>query len=593
MPRTKDTSEWKPDGRGRYRRMVGWKMEGNQRVQQPFYFGTDLDQAKGRHLRVRELWAHLVRQSEEPPDPVADPDFDPEHDRREYLWDWQALWVARELAAGRVQVLVPRHQSLHPEGYLQRISSLGKMFPMVHFVPEDEEAYEDGQAFWKAAIEHRQKDLPLPLANVGPQSPDRFHEALDKYIEHIRKTDLERTSEELRLTAFGNLKAEQAERIKSRQADRSLSALDFHGCQDLLDYWRNRPPTQPRHGKPSRPMAKKTCENHVAELIRFFKWLHKSKDFAWRKPEDFDDLATKIKDTTDERTGIGHLNVKVFTNEELALLNKYATPLERVLLLLGLNCGFKGAEQGTLRFDHLFLDRPHPFAPMLKEVAGFECGPEDRFILYSRNKSGVYGEFLLWPQTVAGLKWAVARQKRICARLKIEAPQLLLNDKGIPFFRRTGSNKNQSQIFMNKWAGLIRRIRKDHPDFPGYSFSSLRDTASDRIRHIAGGEVAAVFLCHGEPVKKDNLLDLYTNRPFGEVFRALRRLEQDLKPVFEAAPSDPWETPMQQYTSLGTRERILDLHRQGMKVPEIAKLVKKGVATIYRLLGRQQGRAKS
>ena len=230
---------------------------------------------------------------------------------------------------------------------------------------------------------------------------------------------------------------------------------------------------------------------------------------------------------------------------------------------------------------------------MLKEVAGFECGPEDRFILYSRNKSGVYGEFLLWPQTVAGLKWAVARQKRICARLKVEAPQMLINDKGIPFFRRTGSNKNQSQIFMNKWAGLIRRIRKDHPDFPGYSFSSLRDTASDRIRHIAGGEVAAVFLCHGEPVKKDNLLDLDTNRPFGEVFKALRRLEQDLRPVFDAAPSDPWETPMQQYTSLGTREKILELHGQGVKVSEIARKLGKSPATIYRLLERQQGRAKS
>ncbi len=83
---------------------------------------------------------------------------------------------------------------------------------------------------------------------------------------------------------------------------------------------------------------------------------------------------------------------------------------------------------------------------------------------------------------------------------------------------------------------MIKRIRKDHPDFPAYNFSSLRDTASNRIRHIAGGEVAAVFLSHGEPVKKDNLLDLYTNRPFGDVFRVLRRLEEDLKPVFNAAP---------------------------------------------------------
>ncbi len=337
---------------------------------------------------------------------------------------------------------MPKKDRVDPEGYLRMITNLGRAYPMVHFVPEDEEAYHDGQAFWKVAIQHKQEELPLPLMNVGPQSPDRFHDALDKYVEHIRKTDLERTQEELRLTAFGNLKTEQARRIKSRQSDRSLSALDFHACQELLDYWRNRPQKQVRPGKPASPMANKTFENHVAELIRFFKWLHKSKDFAWRKPEDFDDLASKIKEITDKRTSIGFLNVKIFSSDQLAILNKYATPIERLLLLLGLNCGFKGAEEGTLRFEHLFLDRTHPHAFMLKEFAKFECVPEDRFILYSRNKSIVYGEFLLWSQTVDGLKWAVAWQKRICARLKIEAPQLLITDKGIPFYRRTGSNKN-------------------------------------------------------------------------------------------------------------------------------------------------------
>ena len=118
-----------------------------------------------------------------------------------------------------------------PADYLQIISNLGRQYPMVHFVPEDEEAYQEGQAFWKVAIQHKQEELTLPLVNLRPQSPDRFHDALDKYVEHIRKTDLERTQEELRLTAFGNLKTEQARRIKGRQSDRSLSALDFHGCQ--------------------------------------------------------------------------------------------------------------------------------------------------------------------------------------------------------------------------------------------------------------------------------------------------------------------------------------------------------------------------
>ena len=405
-----------------------------------------------------------------------------------------------------------------------------------------------------------------------------------------RKTDLEPTPEGPQLTAFGHLKVEQARRLKSRQSDRPLSTLDLQGCQELLDYWRMRPLTEPRSKRPSKPMETRYCENHIAELNRFFRWLHKSKSFDWRKPEDFDELETRVKDLPDERTNINFLNVEVFSLDELAILNKYATPLERLLLLLGLNCGFKGAEQGTLRFDHLFLDRPHPHAAMIGDVARFDLGPEDRFILYSRNKSKVYGEFLLWQQTLDGLRWAVARQKRICARQKIETSQLLLTEQGIPFFRRTESKKNRSQIFGNKWSGLIERIRKDHPELPRYSFTTLRDTAADRIRHIAGGEVASVFLLHGKPVTKDNLLDLYTNRPFGEVFKALRQLEQDLKPVFNAAPNDPWESPMQQYTTLSTREKMMELHRQGVKAPEIAKRFGKSPMTVYRLIERLQDR---
>ena len=354
-----------------------------------------------------------------------------------------------------------------------------------------------------------------------------------------------------------------------------------------------RPLTEASKKRPARPMEARYCENHIAELNRFFRWLHKAKNFDWRKPEDFDELETTVKDLPEERTNIDFLSVQVFTLDQLAILNKYATPLERLLLLLGLNCGFKGAEAGTLRFDHLFLDKPHPHATTIRERTGYELRPEDRFVLYSRNKSKVYGEFLLWPQTVDGLRWAVARQRRICERRGVESSQLLLTERGVAFYHRTESGKNQSQIFINKWAGLVRRIRKDHPDFPRYSFTTLRDTAADRIRRIAGGEVAAVFLMHGKPVKKDDLLDLYTNRPFGEVFKALQKFEEELKPVFDAAPSDPWETPMQQYTTLSTREQMLELHRQGVKAPTIAKRFGKSPMTVYRLIDRLQDREKA
>jgi hypothetical protein len=570
--------------------MIGWKNEDGKRVQQPFYFGTDFDHAKARHLRVKELWAHLECVHEDSLTKLNSKSELPEPTER--LWDSQSLWVARELAAGRVQIVVPFSSGLPETAYVSMIDSLAKRYPMVYFVPEDNETYQAGKETWQLYIEGEQKPLPLPLANVTPQASATFHEALVQYIEHIQKTAIEPTPDGAQLTAFGHLKIEHARRIKSRQKDRPLSSLDLQGCQELLDYWRMRPITQPRSGKPSKPMEKKSCENQIAELKRFFRWLHKTKDFAWRKPEDFDELDTRVKEIPDERTSIDFLNVKVYSLEELAILNKYATPLERLLLLLGLNCGFKGAEQGTLRFDHLFLDRPHPHASTIQERTGFDLQPEDRFVLYSRNKSKVYGEFLLWPQTLDGLRWAMDRQKRICARRGFESSQLLLTEHGIPFYHRTKSGRNQSQIFINKWAGLLKRIRKDHPDFPRYAFTTLRDTAADRIRHIAGGEVAAVFLLHGKPVKKDDLLDLYTNRPFGEVFRALRQLEHDLKAVFDAAPSDPWETPMQQYTSLSIREKILELHWQGVRAPTIAKRFGKSPMTVYRLIESVRNRDK-
>lgn len=100
------------------------------------------------------------------------------------------------------------------------------------------------------------------------------------------------------------------------------------------------------------------------------------------------------------------------------------------------------------------------------------------------------------------------------------------------------SRKKRSQIFVNEWAAIMNRIRKDHPDLHRNSFMPRRDVVADRIRHIAGGDVAAVFLMHAKPVKQDDLLDLYMNRPFWEVLKALRQIQRNLKPVFDVAPSE-------------------------------------------------------
>ena len=138
------------------------------------------------------------------------------------------------------------------------------------------------------------------------------------------------------------------------------------------------------------------------------------------------------------------------------------------------------------------------------------------------------------------MEWALER-RRAHRCFEPEGP-LLLNSRGEPYDKPTkGSHRNQQ--ISNRFGDLIRRIRTKHADFPKLSFGKLRKTAGDLIRRFADGEVAAVFLTHGQAVKSDDLSDVYTNRPFGKVFAAIRKVEEHLRPVFEAAGPEPFPRP--------------------------------------------------
>ena len=94
----------------------------------------------------------------------------------------------------------------------------------------------------------------------------------------------------------------------------------------------------------------------------------------------------------------------------------------------------------------------------------------------------------------------------------------------------------------------------------------------------------AVFLCHGKSVKKDQFADLYSNRPFGRVFDAIKEFEEWLAPMFKAAPENPFPEPKvvqkiklrraaSKKRKLTKAQRlareIVRLNRQGKSVEEI------------------------
>jgi hypothetical protein len=204
---------------------------------------------------------------------------------------------------------------------------------------------------------------------------DTLHEALDDYIHHIRAIDvLPGTSD---LSDYGHMKIKNVARLKERHENLSLSSLaTFDAVQSMMNLWRNRPMV--KNSDPPTPITKKTAEHHIGELMRFFRWLNRTSMFEWRKPADFDEIQTRVNQTATERAAKhSHTQVNTFGIEELKLLNEYATPLERLLLVLGLNCGLGAAEQGRVAFKHLHLHQKHPNAGLLSSTQDFQSDDND------------------------------------------------------------------------------------------------------------------------------------------------------------------------------------------------------------------------
>ncbi len=144
--------------------------------------------------------------------------------------------------------------------------------------------------------------------------------------------------------------------------------------------------------------------------------------------------------------------------------------------------------------------------------------------------------------------------------------------------------KQSEQQGAERLGVLLRRIQKDKPEFRKLSFNKLRKTGANLVRRFSDGETAAVFLCHGRPVKADALLDLYTDRHFDKVFAALDRVAEYLAPMF-AGVADPFPADGKKHNpsvSLGQIKRMRALRAQGFTVRKVAEDVGVTAETVRR-----------
>ncbi len=528
----------KPDQSGVIWVNLGWKeTKGQKRSQPKFNLGENVTDAQRRLTRIEELWEQIEKSSRNP------------------LWDEFSFEVAKRLAKGELQIQIAPEPSEDAHDYAQRLNLLGRRFPTVNFAAVDYEAYRQGQeslnAFLQDSAAATAEDLGLDAVRVARPSDGTLHEAMDKYIDWIRREYFDQT--EQHVNDNGMTKIRQVKTLKEHLADRPLSNIDYQAADDMFAHFRHRPISR----RTKRPMKRKSCQNYIKELARFFDWLDLS-GYNWGLPERFSRIKRKV-DELEPDIAEEAADIFTFSDEHIGLLYKYGTPLDRLFLLLGLNCAFGVDQTGRLRISEVLLDRDYP---LIRRI---------------RRKKKVLGKHYLWKSTQVLLRWALERRPQHVT--EESADFLILKQSGKPFWRKT-VNGNRARDIPNYWHRLLGRIREDHPQFPKVGFNAIRDTSVHRIREIAGEEIASIHATHKHNSPDENLRR-YSNAPWKRVFKAQRILERHLQPILQVVP-DPTVVPKEAYISLAKRERIVSLYRDNVPARQIAKEIHISPSTVYR-----------
>lgn len=293
-----------------------------------------------------------------------------------------------------------------------------------------------------------------------------------------------------------------------------------------------------------------------------------------KKNDGFEDLDKTIHVAVSEVKAEVR-QVRLFQLDELVTLNRHATTEERIYLMLGLNCGFGPKEIATLTIGECYLDQGLPEDE--QELFDFPTTNEQSFISLVRNKTTIVGKFLLFEQTATLLRDAM--QSRLQRRKPGPQESLLLDPKGRRLDYRSQEG-NPSRRVANQFRRLKRRCNDAGQPVSNLPFKCLRKTGGDLIRRFSDGEVSGIFLLHGSTVEQDKLADVYTNRPFGKVYRAIQEAERYLQPVFEATngATSQDETPRTDSTA------IVQLSEAGHSVRQIAERLKISKSKVQRIL---------
>ncbi len=434
MPRVHNVKELARTDRGDFVRYLGKRTQADRRTDAKFYLDRDERLAVANRARLERLWTRILED-----------DLSGEHP----VWDTVGYEVGKAIAAGALEYRLPRELVLTSPEYLEDTYTfaVGRYARLcdgiIRVVPADEPTYAAGLG---VILREREEAIrtriapgwPAPAEFPAPAVPlgrphETLHHALDAFTATLQKDG------EGNPASLGP-KLRQVQTLRERHADVPLGRLGKDAIRDVARFWMDRPKVKDR----DRPVAPITARKMWERFVSFLRWLHRSDDYAWRMPEDIlDEIRFRPRLNAEENAARARaLHVSVWTPEQLAVLYREATPPMRLMILLGLNCGFQTADIGTVEDGMVALDRLHPHADALD----FPSTAADSWMFTIRNKTQVYGEFLLWPHTVRGIRWALRRKKGLALKSNLVLP----TRDGTSFSAPTEKGDKSSRI-PNMW----------------------------------------------------------------------------------------------------------------------------------------------
>jgi hypothetical protein len=327
-----------------------------------------------------------------------------------------------------------------------------------------------------AIAERRYGVRLVPAGEVLPPCSHMLHAALAAFRESIADGAYHPTwarSYRSRIDRVGKLLG----------ADRPLSAIGHEALAGLVNHFT----ALPVSARTKRKILPTTAKGLIKTALAFFRWAQDTG--RWEGPSRWEKhfrLRGRL------RTGQTYGQIRMMTVADLAKVYRLATPRMQCLILTALNIGGTQWELSVLSPEDVDL----------------EAGRVSK----ARPKTGVWGSWKLWPETIQALKTHMASK----------GERALLTEAGKALVE--ASTTGRTDRVEPQWEALLKRAGVAHM---GWKY--LRKLGAQLVREVADVETVQLYLAH----KGQSVAELHYSNPVHEKLdAALAKVRGKLQPLF-------------------------------------------------------------